>query len=368
MKKNKIIKLISLIAIISLISCSTKFVDEDITNKNDCKADKNYWYKNKCWLDFEDKGVLKSEIDNLVKKQMKIINRTKIKINNKQYPLLSFFPLEEDDKVIFLAVYKINGLYKTILIPVEEDIAENKNIKATAILFDANVMNEGLHNLKPSQTGVVDINIIDIEKLNVNFSGTLTSLTKTPATKVNFSFTPNEAITGAGTSILEIKGKEAYLSGDLGTITYAQIKGLIKNHKEVKTLVLTKISGSVNDEVNMHTGRLVRESGLNTKVLATSDIASGGVDLFTAGNVRIVEKGAKIGVHSWCCVNEKGASKIPKDHPAHKYQLEYFKMTLGLKGESFYFYTLNASDFEDVHYMSDNEIKNWEIATQFIEK
>lgn len=102
-----------------------------------------------------------------------------------------------------------------------------------------------------------------------------------------------------GDSKLKIIGDEAFLSGDLGTKAYAQIKDLIENHPNVKTLVLTSISGSVNDAVNMHTGRLVHEAKLNTKVLANSDIASSAVDLFCAGENRIVEKGAKIGIHSW---------------------------------------------------------------------
>jgi hypothetical protein len=44
---------------------------------------------------------------------------------------------------------------------------------------------------------------------------------------------------------------------------------------------------------------------------------------------RIVEKGAKIGVHSWCCENDLTAVEISKEHPAHKYQLKYFTMALG---------------------------------------
>ena len=75
---------------------------------------------------------------------------------------------------------------------------------------------------------------------------------------------------------------------------------------------MTQISGSVNDAVNMHTGRLLRKNGFTTKLLSDSDIASGGVDLFCAGAKRIVEKGAKIGVHSWCCTSDLTAVEITK--------------------------------------------------------
>ena len=67
---------------------------------------------------------------------------------------------------------------------------------------------------------------------------------------------------------------------------------------------MKQIRGSLDDKINMHTGRLIREHGFTTKVLSDSRIASGGVDLFCAGEKRIIEQGAEIGVHSWCCAGE----------------------------------------------------------------
>ncbi|MCF6306955.1 MAG: hypothetical protein L3J09_03265 [Flavobacteriaceae bacterium] len=100
-------------------------------------------------------------------------------------------------------------------------------------------------------------------------------------------------------------------------------------------------------------------------MLSTSDIASGGVDLFCAGKKRIME----IGIHSWCCVNDLTAQELPKDYPVHKYQLEYFIMALDAeKGPDFYFRTSEAAPFDNVHYMSDEKIKEWKLATEFIKK
>ena len=146
------------------------------------------------------------------------------------------------------------------------------------------------------------------------------------------------------------------------------MKEAIANHPNAKTVVLGEISGSVNDLVNMHTGRILREAGLATKVLKDSEIASGGVDLFCAGKERIVEKGAKLGIHSWCCVDDLTAIELPKDHPAHQYQVAFFTMCMGEKtGPDFYFHTLEAAPFDDVHWMSDEEIKKWGVSTKFIE-
>jgi hypothetical protein len=119
----------------------------------------------------------------------------------------------------------------------------------------------------------------------------------------------------------------------------------------------------------MHTGRLVHEAKLNTKVLSNSEIASGAVDLFCAGENRIVEEGAKIGIHSWCCVNDLTAIELPNDHPAHKDQINYFTLIMGAQnGPEFYFHTLQAAPFNGVHWMSDEDIQKWNVSTQFINK
>ncbi len=175
-------------------------------------------------------------------------------------------------------------------------------------------------------------------------------------------------ITGIGNSEIKVIDNKAYLSGILGTRTYHQVKKLIQEYPDIKTIIMTNVPGSINDMVNMHTGRLLRQNGFTTQLPFNSDIASGGVDLFTAGVKRIVTKGAKLGVHSWCCVDDLTAADVEPEHPAYKYQLDYFSEMLGIhKGYDFYFYTLQAAPFDGVYYMTDKEIKDWGLATQFID-
>ena len=348
-----------------ITSCSKSLVYNSVKDSSQCAKKNGYWYNNKCWKDYEDEGIPKSEIDSIVSAQIKIINDSKITLDNATHPLVAFMPIEEKDGLVLITVYGTKENYKTLLFPTGKKQIKKENIKTPAILIDGNILADDI-DIESKLTGTATINIIDLENFDLEINGEI--LTEDNVSK-SFSFKPTEAISGAGTSQLEVKGNEAYLSGDLGIITYRQIKELIKNHPEVKTIVMTQISGSVNDAVNMHTGRILRENGFTTKVLSNSDIASGGVDLFCAGKKRIVEKGAKIGVHSWCCVNDLTAVEIPKDHPAHQYQLAYFTMALGPEiGPDFYFYTLEASPFDNVHYMTDEEIKKWNIATTFIEK
>ena len=358
---------IGILILLFLVSgCSKNLVYNSIKSNSACSEKNGYWYNNKCWKDFEDEGISEAKIDSAVIAQMKIIDKSKMKINNQTFPLTAFMPIDEKKGMIFIAVFGDSDNYKTLLFPTGKKKMKSATFESPVIYFKGNAMSDDIGKNDILAVGTSTINILDLDKMNIKIKGKVVNKDSTLIN--NFSFTANESVLGAGSSHLEIKGNEAYLSGDLGTTTYMQIKDLIKNHPEIKTIVMTKISGSVNDAVNMHTGRLLHENGFTTKVLSGSDIASGGVDLFCAGVNRVVEKGAKIGVHSWCCVNDLTANKLPKDHPAHQYQLAYFTMALGPEnGPAFYFYTLEAAPFDNIHYMTDEEIKKWNIATKFIE-
>jgi len=344
-----------------------------------CEKKAGYWYKGKCWANFdESEGISISNIDNEVNRQMEIINNTKINIDGEAYPINFFFPEEDGEQMILITMFKKDNKTQTLLqFADKNDLdlfggkSKTNNVKTSAILINADIMtlddNEEtsakLFN-NPLATGTFTATVNDLDKLDITFKGQLKYTEDDTIALI--SFKGNDVITGSGNSSIEIKGNEAILNGTLGTVTYPQIKNLIRNHPEVKTLILGNIDGSVNDAVNMHTGRLVREANLTTKVLSNSEIASGGVDLFCAGKKRIVNQGARIGVHSWGG-GYFTATDIPKDHPAHQYQIEYFTMCLGAKqGLDFYFYTLSAAPFSDVHWMKDNEIKDWKVATQFI--
>ncbi len=184
-------------------------------------------------------------------------------------------------------------------------------------------------------------------------------------------------ITG-GTSQVEIDGERAYLdtefqlgenlrlSGGLGTRAYNQIFDLVSDHPEVTTIVEGTISGSIHDDINMQTGRLIRKSGLSTHLTSTSDIASGAVDLFCSGNQRTMEEGAMFGVHSWSD-SENGieAADLPADSPLHNAQITYFNEMLGEPiGKDFYFFTIYAAPADDIYLMSRAEIASFGIITE----
>jgi hypothetical protein len=332
--------------------------------KCDCKNG-SYWYKNQCWKDFEDEAISKVDIDSVVTAELIQAESARISVNDQSYPIDLFFPIPQGKEFIILLEYTDEQSRKSMLslIPMKE--MRKEHVKAYVTVLNGTIMGGETDSIAFGK-GTVDFTFTK-EEDNVLAKGTFISMNNSDTS--SFSYTGSESLSGLGESKLEIVGSEAFLSGDLGTKTYAQIKDLIENHPTVKTLVLTSISGSVNDAVNMHTGRLVHKAKLNTKVLADSDIACGAVNLFCAGENRIVEEGAQIGIHSWCCVNDLTAIELPKDHPAHKDQLNYFTTIMGeVNGPAFYYHTLSAVPFDGVHWMSNEDIQSWKVSTQFISK
>ena len=89
------------------------------------------------------------------------------------------------------------------------------------------------------------------------------------------------------------------MNGVIGGRTDDHFNNLVKKHTNVKWIELGNCPGSKNDEVNLVVAKQMYGLGMNTTVSSVSEIASGAVDMFLAGNERIVQSEAKIGVHSW---------------------------------------------------------------------
>lgn len=166
-----------------------------------------------------------------------------------------------------------------------------------------------------------------------------------------------------GTSTLVVSGTDALLNGDMGTATYTQIREMIAANPNVTRLVIQESSGSVNNDINVHTGRLIRAANLATYVRADGDINSGAVDLFTAGVTRTVEPGGVLGVHSWCCKDCVTGDNLPRNDTGHGTQLTYFREMLPVTGVDFYFYTLQAAQFDRMHRMTREEMTRYNVIT-----
>ena len=343
------------------------------SSENHCEEKGGYWYNNKCWANFKefDEGISVKDIDAETEKQLNAAKEFGLQIDGKSFDIDFFFPEQDEESLLMILVFSEQAVTKTLLLTTTIKESKRESFTVEVVLFNANLIalseNEesNITSMIAAQ-GSATVQSKEQNKLQeFDISGTLQSATD--QTIIPFKTTVGEALAGIGDTTLDIKGNEVYLNGTLGTNAYVQFKDLIENHPEVTTIVLENVPGSINDAVNMHTGRIIREAGLNTKVLADSEIASGGVDLFCAGKQRIVTSGARLGIHSWGG-DGISAGELAKDHPAHQHQIEYFTMCLGTqKGPAFYFRTLEAAPASEIHWMDDTEIKET-IATQVLEK
>lgn len=316
-----------------------------------------YWHNGKCWRFYNDNSIDAEEVTGIVDERFKRFNDSKVTIEDQQFNVDSF--LRNDSNPMNLTVI-FNGGEK---IKLKSSRSSNGKSQATVLI-------EG-HFKTASDSGESRITHTSKGRGKIQFKddGTILATGKLrPKTgkgeKRPFEIRLDESILSLGNSKLEIKGNEAFLSGELGGRTYRQIKNMIADHPDVRTITLTEIEGSADDEINIHTGRLIREAGLTTKITKDSKVHSGGVDLFCAGLKRIIESGAVLETQSR---KNKfiGDVAFPKDHPAHQHQLAYFEEMLGKKtGSEFYFFSIRPSLAKYVPTLTAEQIKKWNLATE----
>lgn len=265
---------------------------------------------------------------------------------------LSLIDFDMDENII-LAKFDLGVIY------ISFDFDNDTPINSLTVLEATNI-----NDLENSMTASYSASNLSITEQDENFvySGDLIDAQSNGLFNVNLTF--NESLISGGNSKLTIQDDMAYLSGTLGSKTYIQINELINQNPSIKTIKFISIDGSVNDAINMHTGRSIRNAQLTTYMPSDGEAYSGGVDLFVSGFKRKYETGGKLGVHSWCCEAGKPADQLGKDHPGHGAQLTFFRELLGNElGPEFYFYTINAASFDNVHIMSEAELNKYQLIT-----
>ena len=156
------------------------------------------------------------------------------------------------------------------------------------------------------------------------------------------------------------EGDRIVASGTIDASALGDFRAVAERNPEIRTLLLRTIDGSVDDEANLVFSRAVRELGFDTVVPSDGMVASGGTDLFLAGNRRTLEPGACVGVHSWGD-GGRPATELPRDHRIHAEYLDYYR-DLGVDPD-FYWFTLEAAPAEDMHWMTAGEADRFGLTT-----
>ncbi|MCH2133520.1 MAG: hypothetical protein MK116_07205 [Phycisphaerales bacterium] len=158
----------------------------------------------------------------------------------------------------------------------------------------------------------------------------------------------------------EIQGDTALMRGNITADTPGEMLRLIFEHPEVRKIDLVYVPGSLDDESGMRAIRYARAHGFDTFIKAGGMVASGGTDFFLAGVNRTCEPGGLVGVHSWSWMGDDG-NELPRDHEEHQAYLEFYR-DMGI-GEDFYWFTLDSAGADDIHWMSQEELRNYNCVT-----
>ncbi len=154
----------------------------------------------------------------------------------------------------------------------------------------------------------------------------------------------------------------AVMVGYINSGTPAAVDKLLADHKNITTLIMLDVPGSIDDYSNLIASRKVRDASLHTFVPEGGMIASGGTDFFFSGVSRRITPSTQIGVHSWSD-GTKEASEYPVGHEYHQPYIDYY-MEMGLtekESKDFYYFTIYAAPAAGVHWMTAGEIEKYKL-------
>ncbi len=162
-----------------------------------------------------------------------------------------------------------------------------------------------------------------------------------------------------------IENQNAKMFGVIGSEIEFKVDILVSECPSVRNIQLIDVPGSEDDEANLNALLRVYEAGLNTELLSTSRVESGGTDFFLAGNKRKIATGARVAVHSWAEDDFNGDTvdgrSFPNGHEKHQSYIECY-MALGMSrqsAEDFYYFTLDAAPANEMHYMTNSELSRF---------
>ncbi len=157
-----------------------------------------------------------------------------------------------------------------------------------------------------------------------------------------------------------VEGQRIVANGEIDGQTLDAFEEVVEQNPGVRTLVLNHVGGSVDDEANVVFSRIVRDLGFKTVVPSNGLIASGGTDLFLAGEQRILEKGACVGVHSWAA-GDFTATDLPRSDAEHDRYISYYE-DIGIDPE-FYWFTIEAAPANGMHWMNAQDVTRYGVVT-----
>lgn len=154
------------------------------------------------------------------------------------------------------------------------------------------------------------------------------------------------------------------LNGIINSSALDKFKSLAEENQKIKRIEIMNCDGSINDEVNLKLAKYIFDNTYDIHLLDNGLIASGGTDLFLAGHKRSKGFNTRIGVHSWAGDKET-ATDFPIGHVNHLPYIKYY-VSIGhtqQQAEDFYYFTINAAPANSIHWMTEEEITQYNLIT-----
>ena len=159
-----------------------------------------------------------------------------------------------------------------------------------------------------------------------------------------------------------ISSDTAEMIGEVDSATPALFRQMLGAHPGIRTLQLTDVAGTVDDDANLRLARMIRAEGIGTYVPAGGSVRSGGVELFAAGAWRRADPGAEFVVHSWIDEDGYEANDFPMSDPVHQGYIQYYR-DMGLSADNaraFYALT-NSVAHDDQRRVTLDELRRHRI-------
>lgn len=152
------------------------------------------------------------------------------------------------------------------------------------------------------------------------------------------------------------------MNGDINSSTLNNFDEMIEFYPDIDIINMIEVPGSADDEINLLVSKKVHDRNMTIHLLDNGLIASGGVDFFLAGTTRTKGSNAMIGVHSWSDGTNE-ASDFPVGDLNHQPYIDYY-VSIGFtqaEAEAFYYFTINAAPAASIHYMTEEEIEQYNM-------
>lgn len=163
---------------------------------------------------------------------------------------------------------------------------------------------------------------------------------------------------------VEGNGKYLFLEGTINGRFPKKLRTIFADYPNIKWVVLTNVPGSMADDANLEGAHWLREKGIQTYIPKGGSVASGGTDLFLAGTKRVLRANSTVGVHSWGAGPGLEGKDFPRDSKEHKLYLDYY-LAMEIPTD-FYWFTLEAAGADNIHNMTLEEIKKYNLATNIL--